>query len=65
MKLVGLIKLYLNENCSEVSIGRHLSEKFPTQNGLKQKEALQHRFRIHWDFLLSLFPTRIPTRGSD
>jgi hypothetical protein len=34
MKLLGLIKLYVNENCREVSIRQYLSEKLPTQNGV-------------------------------
>jgi hypothetical protein len=34
MKLVWLIKLYLHEHRSEGSVGQHLSEKCPTQNGL-------------------------------
>jgi hypothetical protein len=40
MKLVRLIKMYLNETYSKVCIGKYLSEKFPIQNGLKQIEAL-------------------------
>jgi hypothetical protein len=40
MKLVRLIKMCLNETCSKVRIGKHLSESFPIQNGLKQGDAL-------------------------
>jgi hypothetical protein len=40
MKLVRLIKLCLNETYSEVCIGKHLSDSFPIQNGLKQGHAL-------------------------
>jgi hypothetical protein len=40
MKLVILIKLYLNEAYSKVHIGKHLSDSFPIQNGLKQGDAL-------------------------
>jgi hypothetical protein len=36
MKLVRLIKMCLNETCSKVRIGKHLSEGFPIQNGLKE-----------------------------
>jgi hypothetical protein len=36
MKLVRLIKMYLNE----VLIGKHLSDNFAIQNGLKQGDAL-------------------------
>jgi hypothetical protein len=40
MKLVRLIKMCLNEICSEVRIGKHLSDSFPIPNGLKQGDAL-------------------------
>jgi hypothetical protein len=40
MKLVRLIKMFLNETCSKVCIGKHLSEGFHIQNGLKQGDAL-------------------------
>jgi hypothetical protein len=30
----------LNETCSKVCIGKLLSDKFPTQNGLKQGDIL-------------------------
>jgi sorting nexin-29 len=40
MKLVRLNKMCLSETCSEVRIGKHLSESFPIQNGLKQGDAL-------------------------
>jgi sorting nexin-29 len=40
MKLVRLIKMRLNETYSKVRIGEHLSDNFPTQNGLKQGDAL-------------------------
>jgi hypothetical protein len=36
MKLVRLIKMYLNETCKKVRIVKHLSDSFPIQNGLKQ-----------------------------
>jgi hypothetical protein len=39
-KLVGLIKMCLNETYSRVRIGKNLSDKFPIQNGLKQGDAL-------------------------
>jgi hypothetical protein len=38
--LVMLIKMCLNKNKSKVRIGKHLSEKFHNQNGLKQGDAL-------------------------
>jgi hypothetical protein len=40
MKLVRLIKMCLNETYSKVRIGKHLSDSFPVQNGLKQAGAL-------------------------
>jgi hypothetical protein len=40
MKLVRLIKMCLNETYSKVRIGKHLSDGFPVQNGLKQGDAL-------------------------
>jgi hypothetical protein len=40
MKLVRLIKIWLNEMYSKVRIGKHLSDSFPIQNGLKQCDAL-------------------------
>jgi hypothetical protein len=40
MKLVRLIKMCLIETYSKVRIGKHLSDSFPIQNGLKQGDAL-------------------------
>jgi hypothetical protein len=40
MKLVRIIKMYLNETYSKARIGKHLSERIPIQNGLKQGDAL-------------------------
>jgi hypothetical protein len=39
-KLVGLIKMCLNETYSTVRIDKNLSDKFSTENGLKQGDAL-------------------------
>jgi hypothetical protein len=39
-KLVGLIKMCLNETYSRVRLGKNLSDKFAVQNGLKQGDAL-------------------------
>jgi hypothetical protein len=39
-KLVGLMKMCLNETYSTVRIGKYQSEKFRIQNGLKQEDAL-------------------------
>jgi hypothetical protein len=43
-KLVGLIKMCLNETYSRVRIGKSLSDKFTLQNGLKQRDALSPLF---------------------
>jgi hypothetical protein len=40
MKLVRLIKMCLNKTYSKVRTGKHLSDNFPIQNGLKQGNAL-------------------------
>jgi hypothetical protein len=40
MKLIRLIKMFLNETYSKVHIGKHLSDSFLIQNGLKQGDAL-------------------------
>jgi hypothetical protein len=40
MKLVTLIKICLNEAYIKVRIGKHLSDSFPIQNGLKQGDVL-------------------------
>jgi hypothetical protein len=40
MKLVGLIKMFLNENYNKVRVDKHLSDMFPIQNGPKQGYAL-------------------------
>jgi hypothetical protein len=39
MKL-KLIKMCSNETYSKVGVGKHLSDSFPIQNGLKQRDAL-------------------------
>jgi hypothetical protein len=40
MKLVRLIKMCVNEVYSKARIGKHLSDGFPNQNGLKQEDTL-------------------------
>jgi hypothetical protein len=40
LKLVRLIKMCLNETYSRVRVGKHLSDRFPIKNGLKQGDAL-------------------------
>jgi hypothetical protein len=39
-KLIGLIKMCRNETCNTVRTGRYLFDKFPTESGLKQGDAL-------------------------
>jgi hypothetical protein len=41
---VGLIEMCLNETYSRVRIGKNLSDKFSTENGLKQGDALSPLF---------------------
>jgi hypothetical protein len=40
MKPVRLIKMCLNGIRSKVHIGKHLSDTFPIQNGIKQGDVL-------------------------
>jgi hypothetical protein len=40
MKLVKLIKMCLNKTCSKIRIGKCLSDDFPSENGLKEGDAL-------------------------
>jgi hypothetical protein len=40
MILIRLIKMCLNETHNKVRIGKHVSDSFPIQNGLKQGDAL-------------------------
>jgi hypothetical protein len=40
LKLVRLIKMCLKDTYSKVRIGKHLSDNYPIQNGLKQGDAL-------------------------
>jgi hypothetical protein len=40
MKLINLIKSFLNETLCEVRVANHLSDIFPIQNSTKQRDAL-------------------------
>jgi len=40
MKLVRLIKVRLHETYSRVRVGKHLSDMFPTENDVKQGDAV-------------------------
>jgi hypothetical protein len=44
MKLVRLIKMCVSETYSKVRIGKHLSDSFPIQNGLKEGMLYHHFF---------------------
>jgi hypothetical protein len=39
MKLVRLIKMFMNETYSRVRVGKHLSDMFPVRNVLKQGDV--------------------------
>jgi hypothetical protein len=58
IKLVTMIRMCLNETYSEVRTGKHLSDSFPIQNGLKQSPqlfnfalemSLGRRRKTRWD----------------
>jgi hypothetical protein len=40
LKLVSLIKMFLNETYSRVWVCKHLSDMFPIRNGLKKGDGL-------------------------
>jgi hypothetical protein len=40
LNLVRLIKMYLIETYSRVQVGKHLSDRYPIKNSLKQGDAL-------------------------
>jgi hypothetical protein len=44
MKLVRLIKLCLNETCSQVRTGKNLCDAFPIQNVMKQDVVFRYCF---------------------
>jgi hypothetical protein len=41
IKLVGQIKMCLNETCGKVRVGKHLSVLFTIMNGLKQEDSFR------------------------
>jgi hypothetical protein len=41
MNLVSLIKMYLNDTCNRVGVGKHLTGVFPIRNRLKQGDILR------------------------
>jgi hypothetical protein len=44
VKQVKLITLCLNETCSRVRVGKHLSDVFPIKNGLQQGNIYRNCF---------------------
>jgi hypothetical protein len=62
-KLLRWIKMCLNETCSKVWIGKHLSDTFRTQIGLKQRDTLSpllFTFVLEYVFSLAiLLPTGV------
>jgi hypothetical protein len=46
MKLVRLFKMCLNETYNKVRTGKHFSDNFPIQNGLKQGGALSPLYML-------------------
>jgi hypothetical protein len=47
MELVRLIKMCLNKTYSKVHIGKHLSDKFPIQNGLRRKLHIEELHSLY------------------
>ena len=54
MKMVRLIKLWLNETYSKVRVGKRLSNTFPVRNGLKQGDSLL-LFNFAWECAIRRF----------
>ena len=46
IKLVRIIKMCMNEACSRVWVGKHLSDMFPIKNGLTQDALLPLLFNF-------------------
>jgi hypothetical protein len=51
-KLVRLIRMCLNETYSKVHIGKHLSDSFPIQNGLKQDDLSPLLFNFALEYAI-------------
>jgi len=47
--LLRQIKMCLNEICSRVRIGKHLSDMFPIRNDLKQGDVLSPLLSFYFD----------------
>jgi hypothetical protein len=54
IKLVRLIKMYFNKTYSKVHIGKHLSDLFPIQDGLKQEDDILPLLFSFWSILTML-----------
>jgi hypothetical protein len=55
MKLVRLIKIFLNATYSKVRIGKHLSDNFPIQSGLKRDALLPLFFNFSLECAIRSF----------
>jgi hypothetical protein len=53
MKLVTLIKMFLNATYSSVWVGKHLSDMFPIRNGLKQGALLSSLFNSTLEYAIN------------
>jgi hypothetical protein len=58
MKLVGLIKMFLNIVCRKVCIGKHLSFVFPVENGLQLDTLLPLVSASHYHMPLGRSKTK-------
>jgi hypothetical protein len=58
MKLVGLIKKFLNIVCREVHICKHLSFVFPIKNGLQLDTLLPLVSVLHYHMPLGMSKTK-------
>jgi hypothetical protein len=54
VKLVRSITMCLNESCSRVQVGKHLSEMFPIKNGLKQDALSPLLFYFAIEYAVSM-----------
>jgi hypothetical protein len=64
-KLVGLIKMCLNETYSRVRIGKNLSEKFTIENGLKKRCFITTAFQLCFGMCLQEGPRERGGTGTE
>jgi hypothetical protein len=65
MKLVRVIKICLNETHGIVCIGKHLSDSFPIQHGLKHGDALsQQLFNFASEYAIRKDKVRLKLNGT-